>query len=102
MAKRTKKRSGKKRKANSKFLAAGKAWRAHLNEYRRAHPNMSLKQQMKGAAKTYKKSKKSSSSGGLSLNTSKFKVKVTPKKSKRRKRSKKRKGSKKRRGFSLF
>ena len=46
-----------KRKASAKFLAAGKAWRSHLNEYRKKHPNLSLKQQMKGAAKTYKKVK---------------------------------------------
>ena len=44
-----------KRKASAKFLAAGKAWREHLNEYRKKHPNLSLKQQMKGASKTYKK-----------------------------------------------
>ena len=39
-----KRKGSKKRKANSKFLKAGEAWRAHLNEYRKAHPNMSLKQ----------------------------------------------------------
>ena len=46
---------GTKRKASARFLAAGKAWRSHLSEYRKKHPNLSLKQQMKGASKTYKK-----------------------------------------------
>jgi hypothetical protein len=32
-----------------------KAWSAHLAKYRKAHPNQSLKEQMKGASKTYKK-----------------------------------------------
>tara|TARA_B100000963_G_scaffold287564_1_gene256764 strand:- start:119 stop:397 length:279 start_codon:yes stop_codon:yes gene_type:complete len=90
-----------KRKASAKFLAAGKAWREHLNEYRKKHPKLSLKQQMKGAAKTYKKVK---SSGGVSFKTSKYEVKVNRKSSKR---SKKRSGKKKSRrkkksSFSLF
>jgi len=54
---RKKRRTGKKRKASAKFLAAGNAWRAHLTEYRKKHPKKSLKQQMKGASKTYKKVK---------------------------------------------
>ena len=53
---------GGKRKASAKFLAAGKAWRSHLSEYRKKHPNLSLKQQMKGASKTYKKGKSKSGS----------------------------------------
>lgn len=32
-------------------------WKAHLDAYRQEHPGMSLKQAMKEAAKTYKKSK---------------------------------------------
>ena len=35
-----KKRSGKKRKASAKFLAAGSAWRAHVQETMRKNPNM--------------------------------------------------------------
>ena len=45
-----------KRKPNPGFLAAAAKWRAHLAEYRNDHPGQSLKQQMKGAKKTYKKS----------------------------------------------
>ncbi len=89
---RRKRRSGKKRKASAKFLAAGNAWRSHLSEYRKKHPNLSLKQQMKGAAKTYKKGK--SKSGTVSVKTSKYSVRVRPRRSRRTKRSK---SSKKRR-----
>ena len=45
------------RRASTKFLAAGNAWREHLDKYKKSHPDMSLKEQMKGASKTYKKSK---------------------------------------------
>ena len=34
-----------------------KPWRDHLNAFRAAHPEMSLKEQMKGASKTYQKKK---------------------------------------------
>ena len=34
-----------------------KPWRDHLNAFRAAHPEMSLKEQMKSASKTYKKTK---------------------------------------------
>ena len=50
-----KKRSGKKRKASAKFLAAGNAWRAHVKETMRKNPNMKLKPLLKLASKTYKK-----------------------------------------------
>lgn len=33
------------------------AWNAHLAEYRRNHPNLSLKQCMQGASKTYRSSR---------------------------------------------
>ena len=69
---RRKRSSGKKRKASSKFLAAGKSWREHLSQYRKSHPNLSLKQQMKGASKTYRKG----SSTGVTVHTSKYEVKV--------------------------
>ena len=88
-----------KRKASAKFLAAGNAWRAHLSEFRKKNPNLSLKQQMKGASKTYKKGKSSVKSSGISFKTSKYEVKVNRKSSKR---SKKRRSGKKKRSFSLF
>ena len=83
------------RTPSAKFLEAGKAWRAHLAEYRRKNPNKSLKQQMKGAAKTYKKGK--SKSGTVTVKTSKVSVRVRPRRTKkskgsRRKRNKSRKG----------
>ena len=95
-----------KRKASAKFLAAGKAWRDHLNEYRKKHPNLSLKQQMKGASKTYKKGKSSvKSSSGVTFKDSKYEVKInrkSTKRSKKRSGKKKRSGRKKRRSFFLF
>ena len=94
----------RKRKASAKFLAAGKAWRAHLNEYRKKHPNLSLKQQMKGASKTYKKGK--SKSGSVSVKTSKYSVHVRPRRSRRSKKSKgsrrKKRRSRKKRSRGLF
>ena len=93
---RRRRRSGKKRKASAKFLAAGNAWRSHLSEYRKKHPNLSLKQQMKGASKTYKKGK--SKSGTISVKNTKYSVHVRPRRTRRssRKRSKGRKRSKSR------
>ena len=38
-----------------KQYAVLKPWRDHLNAFRKAHPEMSLKEQMKAASKTYKK-----------------------------------------------
>ena len=80
-----------KRKPSAKFLAAGNAWRTHLAEYRKAHPGQSLKQQMKGASKTYKKTKTSS------LRNSRYSVQIrkktrvaNKKKGKSRKKTKKR------------
>lgn len=82
------------RKASAKFLAASARWRAHLAKYREAHPNMSLKQQMKGAKKTYKKSKSQPVS---------VQVKSKPNRTKRKvKRTKRRTGKKKRSLFNLF
>ena len=63
-----------KRKPSSNFLKAGQAWRAHLGEYRKKHPNMSLKQQMKGAKKTYKKSK----SQPIHVRNTKYSVQIRP------------------------
>ena len=89
-----------KRKPNAAFLEASARWRAHLAEYRKAHPNMSLKQQMKGAKKTYKKSK----SSPISIRTTRYSVQVRPrtkKASKRTKRPKKRTSRKKRSFFGF-
>ena len=65
-----------KRRPSKKFLEAGKAWRVHLDGYRKAHPNMSLKQQMKGAKKTYKKSK--SKSQPIHVRNTQYSVHVRP------------------------
>ena len=101
---RKRKRSGKKRKASARFLDAGKAWRAHLDEYRKAHPNMSLKQQMKGAKKTYKKSK--SKSQPIHVKDTRYSVQIRPRTRKagkrKTKRPKKRTTKKKRSLFGLF
>jgi len=89
-----------KRTPSKAFLEASARWRAHLAEYRKAHPNMSLKQQMKGAKKTYKKSK----SSPISIRTTRYSVQVRPrtkKASKRTKRPKKRTSRKKRSFFGF-
>jgi hypothetical protein len=109
MAKRRTMRKGKsKRKASAAFLNGANSWRTHLAAYRKAHPGDSLKLQMKGASKTYKKgssgSTGSGSSGsGVTVKTSKYEVKVkrnraSKKKSPKKgtKKRKKRAGSKKR------
>tara|TARA_B100001093_G_C26695107_1_gene956570 strand:+ start:398 stop:712 length:315 start_codon:yes stop_codon:yes gene_type:complete len=95
------------RKVSAKFLEAGKAWRAHLNEYREAHPKLSLKQQMKGAKKTYKKSKStpSTKSEGVTIRTSKYDVKVkhkTLRATGKKTRRPKRKSSRKKRSTGLL
>ena len=100
-----KRKGSKRRKANSNFLKAGEEWRAHLNEYRKAHPNMSLKQQMKGAQKTYKKSK--TKSNDVHISTSKYSVHVKNKRSnkaskKSRKRSRKKSRKRTEKFFGLF
>lgn len=83
-----------KRTPSKAFLEASARWRAHLAEYRKAHPNMSLKQQMRGAKKTYKKSKSQPVS---------IQVRSKPNRTKRKvKRTKRRTGKKKRSLFRLF
>jgi hypothetical protein len=73
------KRSGKKRKASAKFLAAGNAWRAHVKETMRKNPNMKFgKELLRLAKKTYKKGS-SSSHGTVKVATSKYSVQVRPK-----------------------
>jgi len=73
-----KKRSGKKRKASAKFLAAGNAWRAHVKETMRKNPNMKFgKSLLQLAKKTYKKD--SSSKPKVKISTSKYSVQVRPK-----------------------
>lgn len=92
-----------KRKPSAKFLAAGNAWRTHLAEYRKAHPGQSLKQQMRGASKTYKKSSVSN------LRNSRYSVKITKKtsvankkKGKKTKKAKKTKRGKRNKSFFRF
>ena len=78
------------RTPSKKFLESGKAWRAHLAEYRRNHPKKSLKEQMRGASKTYKKGKSGSTkSGTLEFKTSKYSVRVDPRRSSSKKKPKK-------------
>ena len=105
-----KKRSGKKRKASAKFLAAGNAWRAHVKETMRKNPNMKFgKELLRLAKKTYKKGS-SSSQGTVKVATSKYSVHVRPKtkrakakraKGKKTKRAKKR-TSRKSSGFGFL
>lgn len=84
----------KKRKASAKFLAAGNAWRAHVQETMRKNPNMKFgKELLRLAKKTYKKGS-SSSHGTIKVANSKYSVQVRPKtkraKAKKTKRAKKR------------
>ena len=86
-----KQKVGGGRTPSKAFLEASARWRAHLAEYRKAHPNMSLKQQMRGAKKTYKKSQPS------------VQVRSKPNRTKRKvKRTKRRTGKKKRSLFNFF
>jgi len=100
-------RKGKsKRKASAAFLNGANSWRTHLAAYREAHPGVSLKLQMKGASKTYKKGSKGGtgsvgsgsvgSGSGVTVKTSKYEVKVQRKRASKKKGTKKRAGSKKR------
>ena len=79
-----------KRTPSKAFLEASARWRAHLAEYREKHPNMSLKQQMKGAKKTYKKTYKKSKTQPISIRTSRYSVQVRPRNSKTNKKQTKR------------
>ena len=77
------------RTPNKKFLEAGKAWRAHLAEYRKKHPKKSLKEQMRGASKTYKKGKSGSTkSGTINFRTPEFSVNVRSRRSSSKKKPK--------------
>ena len=76
MVKRSKK-SG--RRASTKFLAAGNAWRAHVKETMRKNPKMKFgKSLLKLASRTYKKG--SNGSSGVTVRTSKYDVHVKPRK----------------------
>ena len=98
---RRKRRTGKKRRASTKFLAAGNAWRAHVKETMRNNPSMKFgKQLLKLASKTYKQ-------GARTLRDTKYSVQVRPKtskasKKKRTKRPKRTKRNRKRRSFFGF
>lgn len=91
-----------KRRASTKFLKAGEAWRAHLAEFRKAHPNMPLKRAMKEAKKTYKKSK----SQTIHVKDTRYSVQIRPRTRKagkrKTKRPKKRTSRKKRSLFGFF
>tara|TARA_B100001063_G_C16696122_1_gene519928 strand:+ start:138 stop:479 length:342 start_codon:yes stop_codon:yes gene_type:complete len=93
-----KNRSGKKRKASAKFLAAGNAWRAHVKETMRKNPNMKFgKELLRLAKKTYKKGSPSTSSPGtVKVATSKYSVQVRPKAGKSKGAKRKTKRAKKR------
>ena len=96
MAKRRTMRKGKsKRKASAAFLNGAASWRTHLAEYRKSHPGDSLKDQMKGASKTYKKGSSGGTGSGVTVKTSKYEVKVHRSKRASKKGTKKRKKSKK-------
>ena len=102
-----KKRSGKKRKASSKFLAAGNAWRAHVKETMRKNPNMKFgKPLLKLASRTYKKGSSGPSgpatSSGVTVKTSKYDIKVRPRKTKAAKRKKKRTSKRSKNSFFGF
>merc|ERR1711959_655077 len=52
-----------------KQYAVLQPWRNHLNAFRKEHPEMSLKEQMKAASKTYKKKKSTKSAKSATKNT---------------------------------
>ena len=76
------------RTPSAEFLKASEAWRKHLAEYRRKHPKKSLKDQMRGASKTYKKGKSSTKSGTINVRTPEFSVNVRPRRSSSKKKPK--------------
>ena len=78
-------KGGGKRKPSANFLAASARWRAHLADYREKHPKQSLKKQMQGAKKSYRKSSqvKGTSVSVRPRRTRKTKRRVTRKKKKR-------------------
>jgi hypothetical protein len=72
-----------------------KPWRDHLNAFRVAHPEMSLKEQMKGASKTYQKKKAADAKkAGASKPKKKPSGGKKPKKQKKQKKPKKQKAGK--------
>ena len=70
------------RKPSANFLAASARWRAHLADYREKHPKQSLKKQMQGAKKTYRKSSQVKGTSVKPKRTRKTKRRVTRKKKK--------------------
>ena len=99
MVKRSKK-SG--RRASTKFLAAGNAWRAHIKETMRKNPNMKFgKPLLKLASRTYKKV--SNVSEGLTVRTTKYDVNVKPRSKRKTKRARpKKKSSRKKKSIFGF
>jgi hypothetical protein len=63
-------------------------WRQHLNEYRKAHPEFSLKEQMKNASKTYQEMKKKGTLGKKTTKKAGGKTKKTKGKGKGKTKSK--------------
>lgn len=82
--------TGKKRRASTSFLKAGNAWRDHLAKYRKEHPGISLKNQMKGASKTFKKLKTS-----ISVKNDRYSVRIRKRTRKSNNRQTKRQRAKK-------
>lgn len=66
-----------------------KPWRDHLNAFRKEHPEMSLKEQMKAASKTYKKTKTKKTAGAKKTKAKKTKAKKTTKKTTKKSKAKK-------------
>ena len=70
-----------------KQYAVLQPWRDHLNAFRKEHPEMSLKEQMKAASKTYKK--KGTTKTAAAKKPKKAKKAKKPAKSKKPKKAKK-------------
>ena len=100
------KRKSSKRTPNKAFLAASAKWRDHLADYRVKNPGQSLKKQMQGAKKTYKKSKSqpsvlNSSHNSVEIRNRSTRTRTKPKKPVRTKKRKK-KSKKSKKLFGLF
>jgi hypothetical protein len=87
-------KGGGKRKPSENFLKASARWRAHLADYRVKNPGQSLKKQMKGAKKTYRRSSQVKDTGVKDTS-------VRPK-TRRKRKTKRRVTRKKKRSFFGF
>ena len=79
----------KKRRASTKFLAAGNSWRQYVKATIASNPGMKLKDVLKKASKTYKKP--------INVRNSQYSVRVRPRtrKAGKSKRGKRKTGRKK-------